>query len=61
MGRMNLYLSVVKMFFYFYGHPDHREFTVIGLSGNVPYTLENPIDELILKLGIKTDKKVTKQ
>lgn len=49
------------MFFYFYGHPDHREFTVIGLSGNVPYTLENPIDELILKLGIKTDKKVTKQ
>ncbi len=37
---------------YFYPHPDHSEQTVIGLSGNVPYTLENTIEEVKTKLGI---------
>jgi hypothetical protein len=46
---------------YFYGHPDHKELTVIGLSGNVPYTLENSIDEVKLKLGIKPGKKEPKK
>jgi len=41
---------------YFYQHPDHREQTVIGLSGNVPYTLENPLDEVKTKLGVATGK-----
>ena len=46
---------------YFYPHPDHIDLTVIGLSGNVPYTLENSIDEVKTKLGIVTRKKQSRR
>ncbi len=41
---------------YFYAHPDHKGQTVIGLSGNVPYTLENSIEEVKAKLGVGPEK-----
>jgi hypothetical protein len=41
---------------YFYPHPDHKEQTVIGLSGNVPYTLENSVEEVRAKLGLDPKK-----
>ena len=52
-----LFINLESIVF-FHTHPDHIEKTIIGLSNGGPYTLENSIEDVKMKLGIDQKKKV---